>query len=222
MNDADPGQRYGHTTYNIQSAVPTRGMTYVSIGAPVMVSATARLDNMLLALADSGDPNFGTSAPDVYLYTDLNGAPGAVLEQWVSVPAGTSGGLCCGVSFLISVQRPLLEVGKQYWVVVAANPAVYNSPGPAFTKISWKQNNIGDTMPLIAVGTTPGGSLPVYTPEQRFTDTLTRPAMELRGTPPGVVVVTPVPEGTAGVSALSALALVFVASHGRRRRQVNG
>jgi hypothetical protein len=111
MNDANPGQRYGATSYTVQSAVPNRGMPYVSIAAPFSVSETSRLDNLLLALSGLGNPNFGTAGANVTLLSDWNGTPGTNLEQWVDVPAGVSGSGCCAVSFLISQSRPVLEVG---------------------------------------------------------------------------------------------------------------
>lgn len=212
----DSGNRYGGNAYTVQSSVPDRGMGYVSIAAPFTVSGNARLDNILIAIVGNGNPNFGTSGVDVLLYNDLNGAPNAVIEQWDNVTPQAG---CCGVGFLISASRPLLEAGKQYWLMAAPNPAVFTTVGTAFTAAQWRHNNTGDIMPYLAIRTSANGPLVVQTAADRFSVELIRPAMEIRGTPFSFEDPEPnptaVPEGSSVVSALSAIGLALVASKRR-------
>jgi hypothetical protein len=86
-------------------------------GSPFTPFGDFVLDSIEVAFTWAG----GTNAGDIWLMSDVNAAPGDILEtfHFTNLPdfGSTTNALATGVSTL----RPLLLEGNQYWVVASAS-----------------------------------------------------------------------------------------------------
>lgn len=86
-------------------------------GSPFTASSDSVFDSIEVAFTWNGGGNAG----DIWLMSDVNGAPGDILEafHFTDLPdfGSTSSALATGVSTL----HPLLLEGNQYWVIATAS-----------------------------------------------------------------------------------------------------
>jgi hypothetical protein len=116
---------------------PTGANAALELAASFVVTAEGRLHSVELPIARR-QVAASSLTPRVFsLAADAGGQPGTVLEWWSIVP-----GLTMSMVELVSVERPALVAGAQYWLTAHINPT---GTGADF----WPSNGLGVKGPML-------------------------------------------------------------------------
>ena len=139
FNNFGPGDSYDTGTASTLGAISTHPdvAARFSVGATSVYLASVDVAITLVQHSPS-TPSPNLNDMDVAVITDAGGLPGSVLEMFDFVDAMGPFGVLNPPLHAVSVLRPLLNAGEQYWIAAIV-------PNPSSTLAGWNYNSIGDT-----------------------------------------------------------------------------
>lgn len=182
---------FGDTVGSPATALPEPPLPATESASAFMPATNYALDSIELGMVYFS----GVNALNISLASDSLGEPGTILET-IHFPGSVPGPLAPqSPIFAASVDRPLLTMGNQYWVIASATSA---------THMAWQLNTTGDVGPIGA--RVEGGDWTT------FSDL--RGGMRISGT-----AVAAIPEPSTYALMLAGLGVVvFAAKRARRKR----